>query len=340
MEAPMTRRALVTLAVLALAASVAAAPAPREPRLHPNDVSMLPSFVTRVEPSVVGLRVRASEQGASAARLGTRRFGSGLVFDTRGYAVTVSYLLLDAVAIEARGRDGRAVPARVVGIDFDTGLGVVKLEGAGPWPAAALGSSQGLAPGARTGTVGVDEDNDLVAVAGSVQAIQPFAAYWEYMLDRAVLVAPASPAWGGSALVNDRGEVVGIVSLRLGEAPHVNLAIPVEKFTGVRDELLATGRVVSRPPRPWLGLYTVEAHGAVVVSDFSPVGPAAGAGFRKGDRIVGVDGVSVGTQREFYEQLWARRAGDTIEVAVQRAGGVVVIAVRSMDRQRLFRAGD
>ncbi|MBI2492122.1 MAG: hypothetical protein HYV94_08510, partial [Candidatus Rokubacteria bacterium] len=110
MEAPMIRRALVTLAVLALAPSVAAAaPASREPRLHPGDVSMLPSFVRRVEPSVVGLRVRASEHGASAARLGTRRFGSGLVFDARGYAVTVSYLLLDAVAIEARGRDGRAV---------------------------------------------------------------------------------------------------------------------------------------------------------------------------------------------------------------------------------------
>jgi len=48
--------------------------------------------------------------------------------------------------------------------------------------------------------------------------------------------------------------VVGIASLRLGGTPQLNLAIPIEKFVSVRDELLAAGRVMSRPPRPWLGL--------------------------------------------------------------------------------------
>src|SRR5262249_57391073 len=115
------------------------------------------------------------------------------------------------------------------------------------------GDSHSVAAGARTGTVGVDEDNDLVQVSGSVQAVRRFSAYWEYMLDRAIIVAPASPQWGGSAVVNERGEVVGIASLRLGDAPPVNLAVPIEKFVPVKDELIASGRIASRPPRPWLG---------------------------------------------------------------------------------------
>ena len=312
------------------------APSTPERRLSPNDISALPSFVKRVEPAIVALRVRNAEEAVSSSRLGSRRFGSGVVFDARGYVVTVSYLLLDAVSVEARGRDGRAVAAHVVGLDLDSGLGVVKLAGDGPWPAATLGDSGALAPGARTGTVGVDDDNGLVQVVGAVHAVQRFSAYWEYMLDRAIIVAPASPQWGGSALVNERGEVVGVISLRLGETPYVNLAIPIERFAPVMDELIANGRIASRPPRPWLGLYTVTLPEGVVVSELSPIGPALQAGFRRGDRIVRVNGVAVASQEEFYEQLWARRAGDLIELSVQRDNKVHIIAVPSVDRHRLY----
>src|SRR5262245_14729096 len=307
-----------------------------EPRLHPREVSALPSFARRVEPSVVALHVRNNEKANSSARLGSRRFGSGVIFDQRGYVVTVSYLLTDAVSIEAKGRDGRAVPARVVGLDLDTGLGVVKLEGDGPWTAATLGDSRAVAAGARTGTVGIDEDNDLIQVSGSVQAVRRFSAYWEYMLDRAIIVTPASPQWGGSAVVNERGEVVGIASLRLGEPPHVNLAVPMEKFVPVKDELIASGRVAIRPPRPWLGLYTVAAPAGLLVSETSPSGPASRAGFRQGDRILKVNGVAVASQEEFYEQLWSRRAGDLIELAIERDKRVQIITVPSVDRHRLF----
>ena len=326
----------VLVSLLVLPALTLGAPSAPERRLSPADISALPSFVKRVEPAVVALHVKNDEHALSSTRLGSRRFGSGVVFDTRGYALTVSYLLLDAVNVEARTRDGRTIAARVVGLDLDSGLGVVKLDGDGPWPAAALGDSQSIAAGARTGTVGVDEDNALVQVAGSVQAVQRFSAYWEYMLDRAIIVAPSSPQWGGSALVNERGELVGVISLRLGEAPHVNLAIPIERFLPVKDELIATGRIASRPPRPWLGLYTVTLPEGVVVSELSPIGPALRAGFRRGDRIVRVNGVAVTSQEEFYEQLWAGRAGDLIELSVQRDNKVQVIAVPSVDRHRLY----
>ena len=331
------RRAVTLALFLSLPTLTLGAPSSGpERRLHPGEVSALPSFVTRVEPAVVALRVRNADGATSSARLGGRRFGSGVIFDQRGYVLTVSYLLLDAVTIEARGRDGRAVPAHVVGLDLDAGLGVVKLEGDGPWPAATLGDSSAVVPGARTGTVGVDEDNDLVQVSGTVHAVRRFSAYWEYMLDRAIIVAPASPQWGGSAVVNERGEVVGIASLRLGDPPHANLAIPIEKFVPVKDELITSGRIASRPPRPWLGLYTVKLPEGLVVSELSPVGPASRAGFRQGDRILRVNGVAIASQEEFYEQLWSRRAGDLIELAVQRDSQVHIIAVPSVDRHRLY----
>ena len=275
-------------------------------RLNLEEISAFPSFVRRVEPAIVGLRVRNAENAASSARLGSRRFGSAVIFDGRGYALTVSYLLLDSIELEARGRDGRAVPAQVVGVDLDTGLGVVKLEGDGPWPVATLGDSRAVVAGARTGTVGVDEDNDLIQVTGAVNAVKRFSAYWEYMLDRAIIVAPASPQWGGSAVVNDRGE------------------------------LIESGRIASRPPRPWLGLYTVALPAGLFVSELSPVGPASRAGFRQGDRILKINGVAVASQEEFYEQLWSRRAGDLIELSVQRDNQVRTISVPSVDRHGLF----
>ena len=334
----MTRRLIWSLLLTGLLpAVVLATPRVREHRLHPKDVAATPSYVQRVEPTIVGVRVRADADAASSARLGSRRFATGVIFDARGYVVTVSYALTDAVTIEAQLRDGRTVDARLVGLDLESGLGVVKLIGDGPWPAARLGESRDVTSGMLTGTVGVDEDNDLVYVTGSVHAVRRFSSFWEYMLDRAFIVSPSSPSWGGSALVNPAGEVIGIASLRLGEPPHVNLAIPIEKFTPVKDELIATGRVMSRRPRPWLGLYTAAIKGGVVVDDFAPAGPARTAGFRKGDRIVSVNGVAVVSQEEFYEQLWRGQAGDVVQVSVQRGAGVQVISVRSMDRYLLLR---
>lgn len=334
----MTRRLIWSLLLVALLPAAAlAVPQGREYRLHPKDVAADPSFVRRVEPAIVGVRVRADATATSSARLGSRRFATGVIFDPRGYAVTVSYALMDAQRIEVQLRDGRPVHARLVGLDLETGLGVVKLTGDGPWPAARLGESRDVATGTPTSTVGVDEDNDLVHVDGSVHAVRRFSSFWEYMLDRAFIVSPASPTWGGSAVVNVAGEVIGIASLRLGEPPHVNLAIPIEKFTPVKDELISAGRVLSRRPRPWLGLYTAAIKGGVVVDDFAPSGPARTAGFRKGDRIVSVNGVAVVSQEEFYEQLWRGQAGDVVQVTVQREQRVHIISVRSMDRYQLLR---
>ena len=337
------RRRLRTVIVPALALVVLALPAfavprPPLPRLAPGAVSPLPSYVRRIEPAVAGLRVKARADAPSSQRLGARRAGSAIIFDTRGYAVTVAYIVLDAETMEAQLRDGRLVTAHLVGLDLESGLAVVRLDGAGPWPVASLGDSRDITRGAHTGTVAMDEDDELVHASTIVDGVRRFSTSWEYMLERAFIVSPAISAWGGSALVDDHGRLVGIVSLRLGDAPHVNLAIPLETFLPVKDELIAAGRVTSRRPRPWLGVHTTASAEGVVVDGFNDAGPARTAGFRRGDRIVGVDGVRIVTQEEFYERLWRRQAGDTIAVAVRRGKAEHVISVRSMDRYTLYAA--
>jgi len=190
------------------------------------------------------------------------------------------------------------------------------------------------------GTVGVAEDGSLVATAGRIEAVRPFSAAWEYMLDRAFIVAPYNRAFGGGALVDAGGHVVGITSLRLGETPYVNLAIPIEKFLPGKDELLSRGRVVSRRSRPWLGLYTISQEGGLVVAGVSPVGPARAAGFRLGDVIVRLNGAKVESQEDFYARLWQGAVDEEVHVVVQRAARFEAISIRPADRYRVYRTSD
>ena len=169
--------AAVALVGLILPAAAAGAPRDADRRLDPRQVSPLPSQIRRVEPAVVGIRVEVPRDRPSAATLGVQRWGSGVIFDAdQGYVLTVSYVLLDAARIEVSLRDGRKVPARLIGLDLEVGVGVARLEGRGPWPAAALGDSTAVAAGEITGTVGVSDDGDLVATPSRVQAVRPVAA--------------------------------------------------------------------------------------------------------------------------------------------------------------------
>jgi len=192
---------LAAVLLLALPALVTAAPQSGAPRLDPKTVSALPSHIQHVAPAVVGIHVEVPSDRPSAATLGAERWGSGVLFDATGYALTVSYVLIDAARVDVVLRDGRKVEGKVAGLDLESGLGVIKLEGPGPWPAASLGDSTRMAVGDITGTVGMDEDGALIATPGTVKSIRAFAASWEYMLDRALFVAPYNSAFGGAALL-------------------------------------------------------------------------------------------------------------------------------------------
>jgi S1-C subfamily serine protease len=329
------KRMLVFLLLALLIPAVSSA-APNEPRPQfvPVEPATVPAHLQKIIPAVVGIHSKIPLDRPSVLTLGPLRWGSGMIYDPQGYILTVGYIVSDAAEIQVSLQDGRTIPARLVGVDTQSGIGVIKLEGEGPWPAAPLGDSTKTAVGDPTATLGVDSDKSLVVTQGSIREIKRFAGYWEYMIDRALIVAPYNPSFGGSPLVNDRGEVIGVTSLRLGEAPQVNLAIPIEYFIAVREELLAKGGVPSRPPRPWIGVYTVPTPQGLVVAGGSPVGPAADAGFQRGDVIVRLNGQSVESQEDFYQKLWQTKVGEEVAIVVLRENKFEIIKLKPVDRQR------
>jgi len=326
------RRVLpVAVALLLMAQTATSAPRSSEPRLAPGQLSGQPSFIQRVEPAVVGIHVEVPPDRPSARTLGAERWGSGVIVDRAGHILTVSYIVTDAQKIAVSLRDGRTLPATLTGIDFESGVGVIRFEGVGSWPSAVLGNSNTVKVGDAAAIVGITEEKRAVVTHGTIRAIQPFTAYWEYLLERAILVAPTNPAFGGSPLVNSQGEVIGITSLRLGDPPHVNLAIPIDLFHPVKEDLFANGRA-NRPPRPWLGLSAFPGDDGVIIGRVGLVGPARQAGLRPGDVIIRLNGEKVEGLEDFYRKLWRTAIGDDVKLTVRREARFEVITVRPADR--------
>ncbi len=310
-------------------AAGAAAPPGAAPRPEPGAAATTPSAVTRVRDAVVGLQTLVPPDRPSAATLGEERGGSATIIDPDGLAVTVGYLVLDAARIDVALGDGRRVTAQVVGHDFESGLALIRLDPAGaPYPAAQLGESASLAAGQPAAIVGVASAGPTIGAMVRVTAVGPFVAYWEYALDRAVFVAPHHPAFGGAALVDADGALVGVISLRL---PAGHLAIPIDLLAPARDALVRTGRP-ARPPRPWLGLRAIGVDGGIGVAGVSPTGPAEAAGLRAGDVIVRVNGERVADVQAFYRRLWAQPMGQPLELTVWREGALETVTVRPRDR--------
>ncbi len=319
--------------LLASEAPAAPPPAPGVPRPEPGAAAGTPSAVTRVRGAVVAIQTTIPPDRPSVATLGEERAGSATVIEPDGLAVTVGYLVLEAARIDVALENGRRTTARVVGHDFESGLALIRLDPAGgPYVAARLGQSAGLAPGQPAAIVGVGAPAPTVGVMVRVTSVGPFVAYWEYLLDRAVFVAPHHPAFGGAALVDPDGALVGVVSLRL---PAGHLAIPIDLLGPVRDAMVRTGRP-ARPSRPWLGVRAVALDGGVGIAGVSPTGPAHAAGLRAGDVILRVNGERVADVEGFYRRLWAQLVGQPLELSVWREGALQTVTVRPRDRYATF----
>ena len=108
------------------------------------------------------------------------------------------------------------------------------------------------------------------ALKATVFAKREFAGFWEYLLDTALFTTPPHPEWSGAALLDEEGRLVGIGSLLLqenvgDEIVDGNMFVPVDLLEPILDDLVRTGRS-AEPPRPWLGMYTADREGRLVVN--------------------------------------------------------------------------
>jgi S1-C subfamily serine protease len=289
--------------------------------------------------AVVALETRVPEDAFTAVSLGTERVGNGAVIGPNGLVLTIGYLITEAQDVALTLNDGRRVAAHVLGADPVTGLGLVQaLEPLGA-PALPLGASRSAQAGSPVIIAGAG--GRAHAAAGRVLTRMPFAGYWEYFLEDAIMTEPAHPHWSGAALIGATGELVGVGSLSLqrqtrGGVTPLNMFVPTELLPPILDDL-ARGKP-AHPPRPWLGVLAQDFGGRVVIVGVSPRAPAARAELRPGDIILAVDDVPVSDLAEFYARLWAQGpAGATIPLRLQRDGDVFDVEVRSADRTALLK---
>lgn len=291
---------------------------------------------------ILGALVRVEAEIPSDARtarfLGTEREANGIVIDGNGLVLTIGYIVLEAMAATVRDSAGNAVQAEIVAYDYDTGFGLIRaLEPIAVVP-MRFGDSGSLAAADQVLIVGADG-----AAPAFVIARDEFAGYWEYLLEDAIFTAPPFAGWAGAALVGADGRLLGIGSLYIQrQAPNGrtlpgNMFVPINALKPILADLLENGRGPG-PPRPWMGMFTRDVGGNVVVTRAVPDGPAATAGVVPGEVVAKVAGRNVSDMADLFRKVWALgSAGVDVPLELTGEHGTRQVVVRSADRYDYLR---
>jgi serine protease DegS len=255
--------------------------------------------------------------------------GSGVIVDPSGQIVTNHHVIADADQIQVQLADGRVAEATVVGRDPDTDLALLRID-LPDLPSIRLGRSDALAVGdivlAIGNPIGLSQTVTQGIVSATGRAQLGLATYENFIQTD----APINVGNSGGALINSRGELVGIntavIAKTLG-VEGIGFAIPVNLVRGVIDEINTRGRVV----RGWIGIATgtvdearakslgLPAAGVVIVRMTSN-SPAQRAGLRPGDLILTIDGKAPKDSREVLLRIADTTPGEPLKIEWQRGG--------------------
>jgi serine protease Do len=291
------------------------------------------SIPRSVVPSVVFLRSEIPEAHPSAAVLGNERMGAGVAVGPR-QVLTAHYLVLGASQAVVVAGDGRIREARQVSLDHEAGLALLTVDGPDLRP-APLGRSAHMRPGKPVFLLTCTGEQERKGASGLVASVGQFEAFWEYMLDEAIMTNVLNPGLAGAPLFDYDARVVGIVSLGLAAVGRYSLAIPVDLFLAHRSIL--EGSTERTQQRAWLGVYPQGNDGAVAISGVVPGGPADRAGLAQGDLVLSVDGQSVTSLRELYHAFWRKGPGDPLDLQVLRESQIRMVHVVAGDRYDFYK---
>ena len=302
--------------------------------LRPNPEKLLFNLDSAIN-SVVKVRTSIPAAAFTADVLGTERIGSGVLINNSGLILTVGYLVTEAETVWLTTNLNQSIPGHVVAYDQSSGLGLVQALGSLDIDASELDSSD---------LVTVNDDIFFISYGGiehslcsKISRIDEFAGYWEYLLEAAIYTSPPHPQWGGAAVFNKKGHIIGIGSLFLqeifeGQNLQGNLAIPTSILKSIMGDMLEFGRS-SAPARPWLGMYAVESEKTLTVNSLARYGPAELAGVLQGDKVVGVGEESVSTLANFFRSVWTLgAAGVSVPININRNGNQLQLVINSIDR--------
>ena len=270
-----------------------------------------------------------------------RALGSGVVVDKEGHIVTNNHVVANADQIRVQLADGRQANAEVVGRDPDTDIAVLRVKLA-KLPVMALGRSDQLRVGdvvlAIGNPIGLGQTVTQGIVSATGRGQLGLATFENFIQTDAAINSGNS----GGALVNARGELVGIntatLSKTMGEG--IGFAIPVELVRGVMDEILKHGKVV----RGWFGVLPQDLSEddarqlglgegtGVVLANLYLNSPAYAAGLRPGDVILALNGKPVHSAQESLALIAALRPGASLKVSGVRDGARFEIQSKVIER--------
>lgn len=294
------------------------------------DSTLAPAY--QALPSLVFVRAEIPARHPTAAILGEERMGSG-VATAPDVVVTAHYLVLGASKIQLQGADGQKRTVRHVAVDHDSGLAVLSLEGA-PLRAAAFADG-GARPGMPVFMLTCTGERDFKGATGHVTQVGPFEAFWEYMLDAAIMTTAVNPGLAGAPLFDAHGRTLGVVTLGLAAVGRYSLAIPIDLYVRRRQEL-DNGRTLPSG-HAWVGIYPQHQDGGVALTGVVPGGPADKSGLERGDVILSVDGEAVSTLRELYQAIRRKGPGESLSFQVLRDSAIRVMEVTAGDRDLFYR---
>jgi serine protease DegS len=273
-----------------------------------------------------------------------RALGSGVIIDAAGHIVTNNHVIANAALIKVQLADGRGAEAKVVGRDPDTDLALLQVKLA-RLPVMSLGRSDQLQVGDEVLAIGNPLGLQQTVTHGIVSAIdrkQLGVATFENFIQTDAAINEGN---SGGALINTRGELVGINTAVVAKnldatgVEGIGFAIPVNLARGVTREIIDHGRVV----RGWSGIVADDfsdeqaaqfglPRGGIVVTNLYPNGPAAAAGVRAGDILLAIEGHALHRAQEALAQLASQRPGTTVRISLQRGQRFMEVGCRIVER--------
>jgi serine protease Do len=318
----------------------------RQPPAKPGLAEISESFealAERINPSVVSIFSTgySAAQGVTSAReliSESRSRGSGVILSEDGYVVTNAHVVAGARRIRLLlprrgegssilGTRGDTAGAQIVGVDLETDLAVLKIDGKG-LPHLELGDSEALRPGeivfAFGSPLGLDNSVTMGVVSATARQLRPDDPMIYIQTDASI-----NPGNSGGPLVDASGNVVGINTLiftQSGGNEGLSFAAPSNIVRNVYEQIRKTGRVhrgeigvTAQTISPLMarGLDLSQDWGAIL-SDVAPGGPAEKAGLEPGDIVLSLDGKTIENGRQLAVNLYQRSIAERVKLDVLR----------------------
>ncbi len=285
-------------------------------------------------PSVVGVKVDFYEQGFFGELQETSEEGSGIIYSEDGYIITNYHVVEDAISstsaqVTVTLSNQEEYIAEIIGTDSVTDLALLKIDATGLTP-ATFGKSSDLQVGELAVAIGNPLGQEFAGsvTVGYISALNRTITTDGRTYQLIQTDAAINPGNSGGALVNAKGEVIGINTVKVTDTTVEGLgfAIPSDDALKIIEELKLTGKIV----RPYIGIYGIDmdeatakrnnlVEGVYVYQVFSD-SPAEAAGISRGDIIVEFDGQQVKTKQELNNAKNQKSIGDKVKVKVYRGG--------------------